>query len=174
MDRRKFFKVTAAAGVAAGLASCSSNFSSSKVVPYQLDSKGKNRLSLRYFPYELQLAHTFTVATYSRTTTPDVQVELEYDGFIGYGEASMPPYLGHTVESVCAFLDKVDLGQFSDPFKIEEILSYVDSLSDGDAPAKAAIDIALHDLVGKLLGQPLYRIWGYDPAKAGPTCFTIG
>ncbi|MBQ7222767.1 MAG: twin-arginine translocation signal domain-containing protein, partial [Bacteroidales bacterium] len=174
MDRRSFLKVTAAAGVTAGLASCGRNVKSDTIRPYQLDASGKNRLKLSYFPYELQLAHTFTVSSYSRTTTPDVQVELEYDGYVGYGEASMPPYLGHTVESVCAFLDKVNLEQFSDPFKIEEILTYVDSLSEGDAPAKAAIDIALHDLVGKLLGQPLYRIWGLDPAKAGPTCFTIG
>ena len=78
------------------------------------------------------------------------------------------------MESVCAFLEKVDLSQFADPFCIEDIMAYVDSLSEGDAPAKAAIDIALHDLVGKLLGQPLFRIWGYDPAKAGNTTFTIG
>lgn len=131
-------------------------------------------MHLKFEPYELQLQHTFTVASYSRTTTPDVQVEIEYDGFVGYGEASMPPYLGHTVESVCAFLAKVDLERFSDPFQIEEILAYVDSLSEGDAPAKAAIDIALHDLVGKLLGQPWFRIWGLDASKAPSTTFTIG
>ena len=131
-------------------------------------------MELRFFPYELQLRHTFTVASYSRTTTPDVQVEIAYDGFTGHGEASMPPYLGQTVESVCAFLQKVDLGQFSDPFQLEDILAYVDSLSPGDTAAKAAVDIALHDLVGKMLGAPWYRIWGYDPAKAPATTFTLG
>jgi L-alanine-DL-glutamate epimerase-like enolase superfamily enzyme len=50
----------------------------------------------------------------------------------------------------------------------------VDSLSPGDSAAKAAVDIALHDLVGKLLGAPWYRIWGYNPAKAPSTTFTIG
>lgn len=131
-------------------------------------------MELKFFPYELQLRHTFTVASYSRTTTPDVQVEISYDGFTGYGEASMPPYLGQTVESVCSFLSKVDLGRFSDPFQIEDILAYVDSLSPGDTAAKAAVDIALHDLVGKLLGQPWWRIWGLDAAKAPSTTFTIG
>ena len=131
-------------------------------------------MSLRFYPYELQLAHTFTVSSYSRTTTPDVQVEIDYDGFTGYGEASMPPYLGHTVESVCAFLSQVDLGQFESPFLLEDIMAYLDTLSEGDSPAKAAIDIALHDLVGKLMGEPLFRIWGYNPVKAGPTTFTIG
>ena len=137
-------------------------------------SGGGGRMKLRFEPYELQLQHTFTVSSYSRTTTPDVQVEIEYDGVIGYGEASMPPYLGHTVESVCNFLKKVNLEQFSDPFQMEDILTYVDGLSEGDAPAKAAVDIALHDLVGKLMGQPWWRIWGLNPAKAPNTTFTIG
>ena len=86
----------------------------------------------------------------------------------------MPPYLGQTVQSVCSFLEKVDLGQFADPFCIDDILTYVDSLSPGDTAAKAAVDIALHDLVGQLLGQPWYRIWGLDAAKAPDTTFTIG
>ncbi|MBQ9410613.1 MAG: dipeptide epimerase [Bacteroidales bacterium] len=131
-------------------------------------------LTMKFFPYELQLRHTFTVASYSRTVTPDVQVEITFDDVTGYGEASMPPYLGQSVESVCAFLEKVDLSQFSDPFQLEDILTYVDSLSPGDSAAKAAVDIALHDLVGKLIGQPWYRIWGLNPAKAPSTTFTIG
>lgn len=132
------------------------------------------KMTLRFYPYELKLAHTFTVSSYSRTTTPDVQVEIDFDGYTGYGEASMPPYLGHSTESVSSFLSKVDLSQFSSPFMLEDIMEYLDSLSDSDAPAKAAIDIALHDLTGKILGAPLYRIWGYNPDKAGPTTFTIG
>ncbi|MDO5442573.1 MAG: enolase C-terminal domain-like protein [Bacteroidia bacterium] len=176
MNRRDFLKGTAAAGITAGLASCTGlKPAGGKVpAPYTISSGSTARMKLSFFPYELALKHTFTVSSYSRTTTPDVQVQIDYDGFTGYGEASMPPYLGHTVESVTAFLQKVDLGQFADPFCIDDILTYVDSLSEGDAPAKAAIDIALHDLVGQLLGQPLYRIWGYNPAKAPATSFTIG
>ncbi len=175
MKRREFLKTTALAAAGAGIAACSGGRSASNApVPYRINTSLSPRMKMSWSPYELKLAHVFTVATYSRTTTPDVQLQIEYDGFTGYGEASMPPYLGHSVESVCAFLEKVDLSQFADPFCIEDIMAYVDSLSPGDAPAKAAIDIALHDLVGKLLGQPLYRIWGYDPAKAGSTTFTIG
>lgn len=180
MKRRDFLKTAAAAGIgtglaASGLVSCTRSSSTKVPVPYSINTHGATaRMHLKFEPYELQLQHTFTVASYSRTTTPDVQVEIEYDGFVGYGEASMPPYLGHTVESVCAFLAKVDLERFSDPFLIEDILAYVDSLSEGDAPAKAAIDIALHDLVGKLLGQPWFRIWGLDASKAPSTTFTIG
>ena len=137
------------------------------------------RMRLRFFPYELKLRHVFTVATYSRSTTPDVHVEVEYDGVVGYGEASMPPYLQQelgSVDSVTVFLQKVqgEIGRFQDPFQLEDILSYIDGLSGGNAAAKAAVDIALHDLVGKLLQAPWYRIWGLDKDKAPSTTFTIG
>ena len=168
-NRREFLKATALAAAGVGLLGCkgAGSFSIGH-------GHGDGRMHLRYFPYELQLQHTFTVSAHSRTSTPDVQVELEYEGVTGFGEASMPPYLGQSVASVCSFLEKVDLSPFPDPFQLEEILSYIDSLSPGDSAAKAAVDIALHDLVGKLMGQPWYRIWGLNPAKAPATTFTIG
>lgn len=170
MDRRNFLKTGGALALAgAALPGCRGT-----VKAPRLNFRQGGNMILRWFPYELELAHTFTVSSYSRKTTPDVQVEIEYDGVVGYGEASMPPYLGHTIDSVCAFLAKVDLGQFTDPTRIEDIMEYVGSLSEGDAPAKAAVDIALHDLVGKLLGVPLYRLFGYNPDKAGDTTYTIG
>ncbi|MBR5100834.1 MAG: dipeptide epimerase [Bacteroidales bacterium] len=174
MKRRDFLKTTVAAGAGAALLGTAGACAPRKAAPKPYRVGGKARMQLRWEPYELQLQHTFTVASYSRTTTPDVQVEIHYDGFTGYGEASMPPYLGQTVESVCTFLEKVDLGRFADPFQLEDILAYVDSLSPGDTAAKAAVDIALHDLVGKLLGQPWWRLWGLDAAKAPDTTFTIG
>ena len=153
---------------------------SSKTPIFNINRGGLgSRMTLRYFPYELQLRHTFTVATSSRTTTQGVQVEIEYEGLVGYGEASMPPYLQKelgTLESVQAFLKRVQdiIGEFDDPFKLEEILARIDSMSESDAAAKAAVDIALHDLVGKMLGAPWYKIWGFDAAKAPSTTFTIG
>ena len=167
-NRREFLKTAALATAGAGLLGCQGGPQRFNIV------KGDGKMHLKFFPYELKLTHTFTVASYSRTTTPDVQVEIEYEGVTGYGEASMPPYLGQSVETVTAFLQKVDLGRFSDPFQLEDILSYVDSLSPGDTAAKAAVDIALHDLVGKLLGAPWYKIWGLDPGKAPSTTYTIG
>ena len=167
-NRRDFLKTTALAAAGVALVGCQSRPHSFNLV------HGDGKLHLKFFPYELQLRHTFTVASYSRTTTPDVQVEIEYEGVTGYGEASMPPYLGQSVATVTAFLEKVDLSQFTDPFQLEDILSYVDSLSSGDSAAKAAVDIALHDLVGKLIGRPWYQLWGLDPAKAPSTTFTIG
>lgn len=131
-------------------------------------------MTLRFRPYDLKMKHTFTIAGSSRTMTPAVLTEIEYDGIVGYGEASMPPYLGETTESVQSFLRKVNLDQFSSPFLIEDILSYVDRIDINNTAAKAAVDIALHDLVGKLIGQPWFRLWGLNPDDAPMTSYTIG
>jgi L-alanine-DL-glutamate epimerase-like enolase superfamily enzyme len=135
---------------------------------------GRPRMTLKFRPYTLQLKHVFTVAVSSRTTTPVVLTEIAYDGTVGYGEASMPPYLGESHDTAAAFLSKVDLGRFANPFELETILEAVDAIAPGNPAAKASVDIALHDLVGKLMQQPWYNIWGYDPAKAPVTTFTIG
>lgn len=137
-----------------------------------LSQSGK--LTLQFRPYELQLRHTFTLAGSSRTTTPVMLTEISYDGLTGYGEASMPPYLGESHETVSEFLNKVNLEQFNDPFQLEEILTYVDGIAVGNTAAKASIDIALHDLLGKIMGQPWYKIWGFNPQKTPNTSFTIG
>ncbi|HCE47946.1 MAG TPA: dipeptide epimerase [Prevotellaceae bacterium] len=171
-SRRQFLKTL---GLGAASAVVAQRTPAAPIPFFNINKSGsKKKMKLRFFPYELKLRHVFTVATYSRTTTPDVQVEIDYDGITGYGEASMPQYLGQTVASVTAFLQKVDLEQFDDPFRLEDILSYVDSLSPGDTAAKAAIDIALHDLTGKLLGAPWFKIWGLNKTKAPSTTFTIG
>ena len=172
-SRRNFLKALGAGAALSALALHTSCSEEKKIVNINRTGSGA-KMKLRFSPYELKLRHVFTVATYSRTTTPDIQVEIEYDGLIGYGEASMPPYLGQTVESVTNFLQKVDLEQFSDPCQLEDILTYVDSLSPGDTAAKAAVDIALHDLVGKIIGAPWHRIWGLNKEKAPSTTFTIG
>jgi len=132
------------------------------------------KFTLSYEPYFLQLNHVFTVASGSRSTTPVVLTSLSYEGVTGYGEASMPFYLGESHESVIAFLNKVDLSAFEDPFQIENILTYIDSVDQANTAAKASLDIALHDLLGKLMGQPWFKIWGYDRANTPNTSFTIG
>ncbi len=131
-------------------------------------------MKLRFKPYTLELKHTFTVAVSSRKTTPVMLIEIEYDGIIGYGEASMPPYLGETQETASSFLSKVNLEQFDDPFELEKILEYIDSIDKKNTAAKASVDIALHDLVGKLLNKPWYKLWGLDKSKTPYTSFTIG
>ena len=131
-------------------------------------------MKLTFKPYTLELKHVFAIAKNSRTTTPVVFTELEHEGIKGYGEASMPPYLGETQETATKFLSKVNLEQFKDPFELENILSYVDSIDKKNPAAKASVDIALHDLIGKLMNKPWYAIWGYDKEKTPYTSLTIG
>ncbi len=168
MDRRNFLK-----GTALGLVALSAPISLSAAEKTRTVAK-TGKLKLSFKPNELKLRHAFNLARNSRTTTPDVLVQLEYDGIVGYGEASMPPYLGESIESVTKFLGNLDLGQFNDPFRIEEILSYVDGTVPDNRAAKASVDIALHDLLGKIMGQPWYKIWGLSPEKTPNTSFTIG
>lgn len=168
MDRRNFLK-----GTALGLVALSAPISLSAAEKARTVAK-TGKLKLSFKPNELKLRHAFNLARNSRTTTPDVLVQLEYDGIVGYGEASMPPYLGESIESVTKFLGNLDLGQFNDPFRIEEILSYVDGTAPDNRAAKASVDIALHDLLGKIMGQPWYKIWGLSPEKTPNTSFTIG
>ena len=179
MKRREFLKTGALAAVGAGLLSTGTTLA--KGLDLTEDNKsvnfnvsGRARMKLSFEPYELKLKHVFTVSSFSRSTTPDVQVRIDYDGYTGYGEASMPPYLGQSVDSVCTFLKKVNLEQFPDPFCLDDILTYIDSLSPGDSAAKAAVDIALHDLVGKIIGAPWHRMLGLNPEKTPNTTYTIG
>ena len=177
-SRRDFLRAAGAVSVVAAVPATAAFSGGSTPTPFSAgdrsDSGAKKKMRLSFRPYDLQLRHTFTVSGHSRNTTPVVLARIDYDGFTGYGEASMPPYLGESQESVMAFLSKVDLEQFSDPFLLEDILEYVDSVEEENRAAKACIDIALHDLLGKLVGQPLYRLWGLNPEHTPMTSFTIG
>lgn len=168
MDRRSFLKAGMFGAIAA-----SSPISISALGEATRKSLSDGRLHLSFEPYELKLRHAFNLARSQRTTTPGVQVRIDYDGITGYGEASMPPYLGESVESVCNYLNSLDLGQFSDPFRIEDIHDYMESVAPDNRAAKASVDIALHDLTGKIMGQPWYKIWGLNPTKCPNTSFTI-
>ena len=185
MKRREFISKAALSGLALGFApslvpdllakSASSHLSDTGTASPVSEAGFKGgKMVMNFYPYELTLRHTFTVSSFSRNTTPTVQLTIDYEGFTGHGEASLPPYLGYTVEGTLAFLRKVNLEQFESPFLLEDIMTYLDTIDAGESPAKAAIDIALHDLIGQLLGQPVYRLYGLNPQKAPSTSFTIG
>lgn len=176
-NRRSFLKASALAGGAV-IASRPNTQASGRVpaaqAPPRRSSLPPKRMKLTWRPFTAQLRHVFTVAVSSRSTTPGMLTEIEYDGVVGYGEASMPPYLGESQESVAAFLQRVDLSKYPSPFELETILAEVDAITAGNPSAKAAIDIALHDLVGKLMNQPWYNIWGFPKERTPYTTFTIG
>ena len=167
-NRRHFLKLSA---MAAATLAAPSLFSDCR--PARRNQSNAN-MKLSWTPYDLQLNHTFTISGFSRNTTPVVLVKIDYDGLEGYGEASLPPYLGETQASVIEFLKKVDLSAFTPSRDMEEVIAYLDGIAEGNTAAKAAVDIALHDLAGKIEGTPWYKIYGLDKYNVPDTTFTIG
>ena len=129
---------------------------------------------MRFRYYELHLQHTFTISRSSSNVRPSFIIEIEHDGIIGYGESAPSERYGEDKSTVIEFLKKIDLSQFSDPFELEDILSYIGNLSDGNNSAKAGIDIALHDWIGKKLNLPVWKLLGLNKCKTPSTSFTIG
>jgi len=131
-------------------------------------------MQLTYQPFELQLKHTFTIAKFSRNSTALMLLQITHEGYIGHGEASMVPYMGETHQTATDFLSRVDVNQFKYPFNFEEIIDYLDSIAQGQTAIKAAIDIALHDLDGKIKQQPCWKMFGSDLSLMPVTSLTIG
>lgn len=132
-----------------------------------------NNIKLSYYPYTLELKYPFGISNNLRTTTPVVLVELEYNGLIGYGEASLPPYLKETQKSVQSFLSKIDFSTFDDQTDLNSILLTIDNILPGNNAAKASVDIALHDLVGKIKQLPVYKMYEI-PKREVFSSYTIG
>jgi L-alanine-DL-glutamate epimerase-like enolase superfamily enzyme len=124
---------------------------------------------------ELRTRHPFIIARGGSSEHRTVMVRLiDRDGREGWGEAAPASYYGESPETVLAALQSYATVLPADPFDLEnaERAQYV--LMNRNASARAALSTALHDLVGKRLGVPLYRLWGLDPEQAPRSTFTIG
>jgi len=130
-------------------------------------------MKLSWKRYDLQLKHTFRIARNARETVPVMILSLEHDEITAYGEASPNVRYGEDIATLNAFFEKVDPAKFDSPFAVDEILQYVDKIEVGNNSAKCAIDLALHDWIGKKLNVPLWKMWGLNPAKAPLSSFTI-
>jgi L-alanine-DL-glutamate epimerase-like enolase superfamily enzyme len=120
----------------------------------------------------LRLAETFVIARESSDEVEVVQLELRGDGVSGYGEAAPINRYGESAASALAFLEEHgERAIGDDPFALEEIGARLDELP-GENAAKAALDAALHDLQGKLLGLPVSRLLGL-PRAGPPTSWTV-
>jgi L-alanine-DL-glutamate epimerase-like enolase superfamily enzyme len=132
-------------------------------------------MRLSHQTIELNPTHPFVIARGGYAHHRNVIVRLtDDDGIEGFGEAAPNRYYGESVSSVIAAL-----GQFkpiierADAFSIEATEAHLNRVLRGNASAKSAISAALHDLVGKKLGLPVYRLWGLDASPTPQSSFTI-
>ncbi len=131
-------------------------------------------MNIFYAKYLLELKHQFTISYNSRKTTPVVLVKIEENGIAAYGEASLPPYLPENQETVINYLT-----EFSHIIKrgysdIPNIYKLMESIPVQNNPAKAAIDIALHDLTGKKEKKTCRELLGIRSNSLPYTSYTIG
>lgn len=133
------------------------------------------RLHLEAEILSLRTRHPFIIARGGSSEHRTVQVKLrDKDGHEGWGEAAGIKYYGETPETILAALQLYATVLPEGPFALETAERALEERLHGNPSARAALSAALHDLVGKRLGVPVYGLWGLDPAKAPKSTFTIG
>ncbi len=132
-------------------------------------------MKLAMYRFDLPLRHVFTIARGSVAVQPTLVVELREGGLRGYGEATSNPYYGAEIETMVRVLDtlrpRLEAWQLDDPAALWQAVQPV--LAEHPF-ALCALDLAAHDLWGKLRGQPVYRLWGLDPQQVPLSNYTIG
>ncbi len=139
-------------------------------------SSSRSSIDLNFQPLNLAIAHPFGISYGSSTFSENVLVRLSYENFRGIGESSPAEYHNESPETVLALFarwkEKKLLG--SDPFSITDTMNRLDRDVAGNASAKAAIEMALHDLCGQIAGLPIYKMLGLAGLKTPVTDLTIG
>jgi len=132
-------------------------------------------MTCNYYSYDLAFRHPFTISRGTKTHQPTLIVELSHNGFTGYGEAPAITYYHIPVEKMIADLEVkrplVEDFALTDP---ERYWDHLHHLFPDNPFLVCALDMAGWDLCGQLRGQPLYKLWHLDPAKAPLTDYTIG
>jgi L-alanine-DL-glutamate epimerase-like enolase superfamily enzyme len=136
----------------------------------------KSAMEMSFEPLVLRTKHPFGISYGTTTDSTNVLVKLRYEGHEGVGEGSPVEYHNESPSTAMAVLkDWSESGILGcNPFEISEICKRLDKDISGNFAAKSAVEMALHDLVGKLVGQPTWRLLGFENAKYPMTDFTIG
>jgi L-alanine-DL-glutamate epimerase-like enolase superfamily enzyme len=133
-------------------------------------------MHMRTTPLDLDLRRPFRIARGVLYQARNLQVEISEGNLSGIGEAGPDStgYYGETQTTMQAALEVFAGALGKDPLLMEDIVAELDrTLYHGNTAAKSAVDMALYDLCGKILGVPVYRLLGLNPAQAPVTSFTI-
>ena len=133
------------------------------------------RMKIRYAAVDLPFKHPFTISKGTKTHQPTFVVELEWNGVTGVGEAPAISYYHIPVTKMIEDLERkrvmVERFALTDP---ERFWHFLHHLFPDNSFLVCALDMAGWDLIGKLRGLPLYRLWGLEMANAPLTDYTIG
>jgi L-alanine-DL-glutamate epimerase-like enolase superfamily enzyme len=166
MNRKEFFKTSGTLLASSFLVNPLSACFLQKTV-----STGRVKITTRI--YELQLRQAWTLSRGTWDTRRNVLIRLERDGLVGYGEAAPIPRYGESAESNQAFIEKAGPILEKDLWEFQERWQEIERLAPGQNAAKAALDMAILDWVGKSLKIPLYKFFGINKNKTIPTTFSI-
>ncbi len=125
-------------------------------------------------PVDFTLSTPFRISRGVQYTSPNAIIQVTHNDYTGYGEASPSEYYGESQETVlaCIALFAGNLG--NDPFEVEELHQRLNKIIRLHPSAKAAVDMAVYDIMGKVLGVPLYKLLGATAKRTPHTSFTIG
>lgn len=136
----------------------------------------QDRISLEFEPLPLTTKHPFGISYGTKATTENILVKLKFGEYTGYGESSPCSYHDETAATVSALLGEWSKSDIlgANPLEIQGIMARLEKFVSGNHAAKAPIDIALHDLAGKLIGTPVFDLLGLKGLSTPITDFTIG
>src|SRR5882672_7446234 len=131
-------------------------------------------MQLRFEPLDLHTVFEFRIAHGARHAHRNLIVRIEHEGIEGLGEAAPSHYYGETPATVTAALTEWAPLLGDDPFALDAIEQRLDGALQGNGSARAAVEMALHDWIGKKIGKPTWKVLGLDPARTPRSCVTLG
>jgi L-alanine-DL-glutamate epimerase-like enolase superfamily enzyme len=128
--------------------------------------------------HDISIVHTthpFVIARGGASEHRLIRVRIrDDDGVEGWGEAAPNRFYGETADTALAALERLrPIVEAMDPWHLEDVEAEMNRALRFNGSVKSAVSAALHDLAGKRLGVPIYRLFGLDPAKAPLSSFTI-
>ncbi len=130
-------------------------------------------LAVSYEPLDLPLLNPFGISRRTTTVARNVLVRVELDGLIGFGEAGPNAYYGECQESVLAWLPRLIDALPDDPLALAQVDAALEHACHHNPAARAGLELALCDLLGKRYGAPIWRLWGLG-GTVPLSSYTIG